>query len=59
MKKDDYAKRLDAAKRRLRVHYARVGDDATDEEKRVAFDEAVKADPDLLLPFMHYLRPKH
>ena len=49
--------RVEAARRRLRALWAQIGDDASDEKVREAFKEAVKKDPDLLLPGIDYLNP--
>jgi hypothetical protein len=58
--KDDVAEkslRREAARERLRALWAQIGDDASDEKIREAFMEAVKKDPDLLLPGIDYLNP--
>ena len=58
--KDDVAEkslRVEAARGRLRALWAQIGDDASDEKIREAFMEAVKKDPDLLLPGIDYLNP--
>jgi hypothetical protein len=48
---------VEAARERLRALWAQIGDDASDEKIREAFMEAVKKDPDLLLPGIDYLNP--
>jgi hypothetical protein len=56
---DNYSKRLEAARERLRALNALVGQDASEEEYMEALREAMEIDPDLALPFKHYLEPKH